>query len=130
MKRDMRILAHLWKDTRTGEWYCSAHPLGPSAGSSVRESACEDKDHDLVDDTGDEVSSEFASGIRLMIEFSLYCRSTNIDLSSSMSLRVTGFVPSWIFMIRRTAPAGLLDLVTYGRILQILTGHRIFALGR
>lgn len=45
-----------------------------------------------------------ASGIRLTMEFSLYWRSTRIDLNSSISRPVIGFVPSWIFKILRIAP--------------------------
>lgn len=45
-----------------------------------------------------------ASGILLIRELSLNRRSSSIDLKSSMSFRVTGFVPSWILSILRIAP--------------------------
>lgn len=35
MNSDIKILAHLWNATRTGEWYCSAQLDGPSPGNSV-----------------------------------------------------------------------------------------------
>ena len=35
MNSESKILAHLWNATRTGEWYCSGQPFGPSPGSSV-----------------------------------------------------------------------------------------------
>lgn len=110
MKSERTILAHLWKDTRTGEWYCSGQPFGPSPGSSIsllRFSASEEVDQDLVEGT-EETSVESASGIRETMEFKFCCNSTRIALSSSISRRVKGLVPSWIFRIRRTAPIELI----------------------
>lgn len=81
MNNERSILAHLWKATSVGEWYCSGQPDGPSPGSSVllvltSTGEREEKDRDRSDPEYPTLPSRLyaeplTSGIRLMREFSL-----------------------------------------------------------